>query len=164
MGGFAAEAMTAEGRPGPLRAIAWRFAAGLGIVRRDAALHEHMRLLDRESHRRLDELGVRQGSRFLVIEPALTAWALERRVMLTALFEARARPAGVPGVPVVRREVMSGFDAQAYGYEWLGPLAMRIDALEGVLPLLLEPRRLEQAFDRLGVEPALRTLVVKHLS
>ncbi len=164
MGGFPAEALTAQVRTGPLRALAWRFAAGLGIVRRDAALHEQVRLLDADSHRRLDELGVRQGSRFLIIEPALTAGALERRAMLTALFDARARPAGVPGAAVVRREVMSGFDAQAYGYEWLGPVALRIDALEGILPLLPDPRRLEQAFDRLGIEAALRTLVVKHLS
>ncbi len=28
---------------------------------------------------------------------------------------------------------MSGRDAWAYAYEWVGPLAVRIDALEGIL-------------------------------
>jgi ATP-dependent RNA helicase SUPV3L1/SUV3 len=162
MGGFPAEALTAEGRAAPLRAIAWSFARGLGIVRRDAALHEQVRLLDPDSHRRLDELGVRAGARFLLIEGATTAAALERRAMLTSLFEDRPRPPGIPGAAVVTREVMGGRDAGGYGYEWLGPVAVRIDALEGILAALPNPRRLEQAFDQLGVEGALRAIVVKH--
>ena len=164
MGGFPAEALTADGRAAPLRAIAWRFARGLGIVRSDAALLEQVRLLDPESHRRLDGLGVRQGARFLLIEGATTTAALERRAMLTSLFDGRPRPAGVPGAAVVSREVLAGRDAGAYGYEWLGPVAVRVDALEGILASLSNPRRLEQAFDQLGIQAAVRALVVKHAS
>jgi ATP-dependent RNA helicase SUPV3L1/SUV3 len=163
MGGFPAEALTAEGRAPPLRAIAWRFARGLGIVRSDAALVEQVRLLDQESHRRLDELGVRQGSRFLILEGAITPKAFERRAMLTAVFDERPRPTRVPKGAVVRRQEMSGRDAGAYGYEWLGPIAVRIDALEGILASLSNEHRLGLAFDQLGVEAALRAVVVKHL-
>jgi ATP-dependent RNA helicase SUPV3L1/SUV3 len=162
MGGFPAETLTAEVRAAPLRALAWRFARGLGIVRRDAALLEQVRLLDLDSHRRLDELGVRQGARFLVIEGATSKVALERRAMLTALFDDSPRPAGVPAAAVVNHDVMGDRDAGSYGYEWLGPIAIRIDALEGVLASLPNAQRLAQAFDQLGIEPALRTLIVKH--
>ncbi len=164
MGGFPAEALTAEGRAAPLRAIAWRFARGLGIVKTDAALLEQVRLLDPESHRRLDELGVRQGWRFLVVEGATTAAALERRAMLTALFDDEPRPAGVPRVAVVGREVMGGRDAGAWGYEWLGPVAVRIDALEAIFASLSNQRRLTQTFDHLGVDEPQRAVVVKHAS
>jgi ATP-dependent RNA helicase SUPV3L1/SUV3 len=162
MGGFPADALTAEGRAAPLRAIAWRFAGGLGIVRSEEALLEQVRLLDPDSHRRLDELGVRQGSRFLVIEGATTAAALERRALLTALFEDRPRPTGVPRAAVVTREVMGGHDAMGYGYEWLGPIAVRVDALEAILAALPRSRALERTFDQLGIDAALRALVVKH--
>ena len=163
MGGFPADALTADDRAAPLRAIAWRFARGLGIVRNDAALLEQVRLLDAESHRRLDTLGVRQGSRFLIIEEAATPEALERRSMLTALFDARPRPTGVPEAAVVGHEAMGGHDAGAYGYEWLGPVAVRIDALEGILASLSNPRRLEQAFEHLGIEAAMRAVINKHV-
>jgi ATP-dependent RNA helicase SUPV3L1/SUV3 len=118
MGGFPAEVLTAEGRAAPLRAIAWRFERGLGIVRVDAALLEQVRLLDVESHRRLDALGVRQGARFLIIEGAASPQALERRAMLTAVFEDRPRPAGVPEAAAVTHEVLGDGDAEAWGYEW----------------------------------------------
>lgn len=162
MGGFPAETLTAEGRAASLRAIAWRFARGLGITRRDGALHEQVRLLDLASHRRLDELGVRQGARFLLVERATTLAALERRALLTALFEDLPRPAGVPAEAIVGRDVMSGRDAEGYGYEWLGPVAVRVDALEEILASLAEPRRLEKAFDQLGIELAVRAVLVKH--
>jgi ATP-dependent RNA helicase SUPV3L1/SUV3 len=161
MGGFPAEALTAEGRAAPLRALAWRFAQGLGIAQKDAALLEQVRLLDAESHRELEGLGVREGRRFLLVEGATTPVALERRAVLTALFEGQPRPAGIPERAVVGREVMGGRDARAYGYEWLGPVAVRIDALESILAALADPRRLDQRFDQLGVEGALRPLVVK---
>lgn len=163
MGGFPAEALTSEGRAAPLRAIAWRFARGLGIVPSDAAFLEQVRLLDPESHRRLDELGVRQGARFLALEGAMTAAAFERRAMLTALYDGGARPAGVPGSAVVGREV-GEFDARAFGYEWLGPVAVRVDALEAILAALPDRRVLERTFEVLGVDPAMRGVIVKHAS
>jgi ATP-dependent RNA helicase SUPV3L1/SUV3 len=163
MGGFPVDTLTAEHRTAPLRAIAWRFAYGLGIVPRDASLLEQVRLLDTESHRTLDELGVRQGARFLLIAGAVIPTALERRVMLTALFEGRPRPEGIPAAPVVRRAVLGGRDALAWGYECLGPFAVRIDVLEGILAALGDPRRLEHAFTALGVDPAIRPAVVRQV-
>jgi ATP-dependent RNA helicase SUPV3L1/SUV3 len=162
MGGFPAEALSASGRTSPLRAMAWRFAQGLGIAPKDAALLEQVRLLDTDSHRRLDEVGVREGNRFLLVQAAMTAAAFERRAMLTSLFESRPRPQGIPGAAVVGREVMGGHDARAYGYEWIGPIAVRVDALEEIFAALADPGLLNQRLDRLGVEGPVRTQVVKH--
>jgi ATP-dependent RNA helicase SUPV3L1/SUV3 len=162
MGGFPAEALAGPGRAAPLRALAWGFAQGLGLAPKDAALLEQVRLLDEASHRKLEELGVREGLRFLLVEPATTAAAFERRAMLTSLFEGLPRPKGVPVAAVLSRDVMAGRDARAYGYEWLGPVAVRVDALEAILAALQHPVQLEQRFDRLGVEGAFRSVVVKH--
>jgi ATP-dependent RNA helicase SUPV3L1/SUV3 len=158
MGGFPAQALTSAERPPPLRAIAWRFARGLGIVRRDEALLEQVRLLDLDSHRRLDELGVRQGARFLLVAKAATAAALERRVLLTALFEERLRPAGLPTAAVVRLDVMRGLHLEDWGYERVGPVAVRIDALETILA---SPN--EQAVRQLGIEAATGAWLLKEL-
>jgi ATP-dependent RNA helicase SUPV3L1/SUV3 len=163
MGGFPAETLTAEVRAAPLRAIAWRFARGLGLVRRDEALLEQVRLLDADSHRRLDELGVRQGSRFLIIEAALRPAALERRAMLTSVFDAHPRTAEIPSAAVVTHEVMGERDAGAYGYEWLGPVAVRVDALEGILASLSNAQKLARAFEQLGIDAVMRALISKHL-
>ncbi len=163
MGGFPAQALTGAGRAPPLRAIAWRFARGLGIVRSDAALLEQVRLLDPDSHRRLDALGVRQGARFFIVDKAASSGALERRAMLTALFEERSRPAAVPSSPVVRRDVMRVRDPEAWGYEWVGPVAVRIDALETILALLAQPVRLAQAFQQLAIDVATGAWLVKQL-
>jgi len=162
MGGFPAEALSAEGRAAPLRALAWRFAQGLGIAPKDAALLEQVGLLDEDSRRKLEGLGVREGARFLLVEAATTSVAFERRAMLTALFEGLPRPPGVPVAAVVGRDVMGGRDARAYGYEWLGPVAVRVDALERIHSALPDARRLGQVFDALGVEAAARAAVVKH--
>ena len=152
LGGFPVQSLTAAGRPAPLRAIAWRFGRGLGLVRWDAELREQVRHLDAESHQRLDALGVRQGARFLVVEQATTSGALERRVLLTALATEQLRPPGVPLAPVVRAEVLGG-DVEAWGYERVGPMAVRIDVLETLLALP-QPARAEQVCRRLGVDAA----------
>ncbi|MBK7863413.1 MAG: helicase [Archangiaceae bacterium] len=163
MGAFPAEALTAEGRAAPLRAIAWRFVRGLGIARRDAELLEQVKRLDPESHQRLDALGVREGARFLIIAGAATSGALERRCVLSALWEDQARPEGAPAATIISREVMSGRDAEAYGYEWVGPLAVRIDVLETVLSTLGDSRRLEQAFHQLSFSATDRETLLKQL-
>jgi hypothetical protein len=61
---------------------------------------------------------------------------------------------------VVTHAVLEGRDAEAWGYEWLGPIAMRIDALEAVLAT---PSRVEQVFDQLGLDAATRGIIVKQL-
>jgi hypothetical protein len=163
MGGFPADVLTADDRPPPLRALAFTFARGLGLVRTDAGVLEQVRLLDADSHRKLDALGVRQGSRYFVIEGAATPAAFERRAMLTSVFEDDVRPAGVPHRAVVGHEVMGGRDEAAYGYAWVGPVAVRVDALEGILASLSDPRRLASTFERLGVDAPTGAVVVKHL-
>ncbi len=164
MGGFPADTLTAEGRAPALRAVAYRFAEGLGIARRDAALLDQVRRLDAESHQRLDALGVREGARFLILAPAVAPLALERRCLLTSVHAGAPRPEGAPAAAVVAREVMTDHDAEAYGYEWVGPVAVRIDALEQLLGVLADARRVEQTFDALAVPGSLRATVLRQLA
>ncbi|MDX2011753.1 MAG: helicase-related protein [Myxococcaceae bacterium] len=151
MGGFPVQSLTSAGHPPPLRAIAWRFGRGLGLVRWDAELREHVRRLDAESHQRLDAAGVRQGARFLVVEQAATVAALERRGLLTALFSERPRPPEVPRVPVVRAEALGGGDVAAWGYERVGPMAVRVDVFETLLSVS-QPARAGAVCQQLGVD------------
>jgi hypothetical protein len=58
---------------------------------------------------------------------------------------------------------MGGRDESAYGYAWVGPVAVRVDALEGILASLADSRRLALAFEQLGVDATTGALVVKHL-
>jgi ATP-dependent RNA helicase SUPV3L1/SUV3 len=152
MGGFPVQVLTAATRPPPLRALAWRFARGLGLVRWDAELAQQVRLLDAEAHAQLDALGVRQGARFLVIEAATTPAAFERRAMLTAVFTGQVRPKDVPRAAVVRAEAMGPLGVEPWGYERVGPLAVRVDALEAVLAAGGVPARLAQTCRRLGLD------------
>ncbi len=158
MGDFPAQALTAASRPAPLRALAWLFARDLGIVRLDAGVREQMRLLDADAHHLLDSLGVRQGARFLFIERAASTAAFERRALLTELFDERVRPPGVPTSAVVTYEALGSRDASAWGYEWVGPLAVRADVLEG---LLSGP--LPRVCDHFRIDEALRPALAKHL-
>lgn len=158
MGEFPVQALTGAARSPPLRAIAWQFARGLGIVRRDE-VREQVRLLDAESHHRLDEVGVQQGSRFLLVDKAVTPSALERRVMLTALFEERLRPQDVPRAALIRQDALRGLEPQAWGYERVGPVAVRIDALETVLA----SSRVEQTCRQFGINAATAKWLVREL-
>lgn len=164
-GGFPADTLTAEGRAGPLRAIAWRFAQGLGIAKRDKALLEQVRLLDAASHQRLDALGVREGARFLLVPDAVSPRALQRRCLLTSVYEDLPVPAGAPTEAVMSREAMSGRDAEAYGYEWVGPVAVRVDALEAIIAsLAAEPPRAALVLDGLRVDAAVRPAILRELA
>lgn len=163
MGGFPADTLTSHAHSAPLRALAWQFARGLGVVRREAVA-EQVKLLDAESHARLDALGVRQGARFLIIEKALSKAALARRATLTALFEDRTPPPGVPTQAVLPREAAGTRDVEAYGYAWVGPVALRVDALEGIGAVLGDARRLELTFTQLGIAPALGALLSAQLT
>ncbi|MBL8921117.1 MAG: helicase [Myxococcaceae bacterium] len=160
MGGFPVEAFTAASATPALRALAWRFARGLGVVRWDASVREHARLLDADAHRRLDAAGVRAGARFLLVERALLPAALERRVMLTAVFESRLRPAGVPGAPLIRQDALRGLDLEAWGYERVGPVAVRIDVLETLLASL---DRGEALCRKYGIDPATARWLLREL-
>ncbi|MFT3706274.1 MAG: helicase-related protein [Archangium sp.] len=164
MGDFPAQALTGETMAPALRALAFQFARGLGVVRLDETAREQVRLLDADSHRRLDAAGVRQGARFLIIESAVRPAAMERRALLAEVFDGGARPAGVPTASVVSRVVLSGRDAPAWGYEWLGPLAVRFDALEALLASRRDVRSFERTLDALNVDVSLRAQLGRELA
>ncbi len=164
MGGFPAETLTAQGRPAPLRAVAYRFAEGLGIVRRDPSLEEQLALLDPESHQRLASLQVGEGARFFALAEAISQRALERRGLLTSVYEAAPRPEGTPTQAILAKEAMTGRDAEAYGYDWVGPIPVRIDVLERLIAAATDPRRLQQLLDSLQTDPDVRRTLVRELS
>lgn len=164
MGGFPAQPLTAEGRTAPLRALAWQFARGLGIVPLDARVLEQARLLDADAHHTLDALGVRQGARFLFVQQAATPLALERRALLTEVFEERPRPAGVPGVALLTFDALGGREAMDWGYAWVGAVAVRADALEALVAALRDPARLARTFERLNIDPSFQPGLLKHLT
>ena len=164
MGGFPAQALSSQTHAPALRALAWRFARGLGVVRLDADARDQMRLLDAASHRQLDAAGVRQGTRWLIVERAVATPALERRALLTEVAGGQVRPDGVPSASTATWDVMKGHDAEAYGYEWVGPLCVRIDALETLLASRSVPAQLERAWAVLRIAPDARDVLRKHLS
>jgi ATP-dependent RNA helicase SUPV3L1/SUV3 len=164
MGGFPLQALTSEVRPPPLRAMAWRFARGLGVVRWDGVLREQVALLDADSHRRLDAVGVRQGARFLLVAQAATPVAFERRAMLTALFEEQLRPAEVPHAALVRAEALGGRSPEAWGYERVGPVVVRIDLLETVLSERGHPARAEAVCRAFGLDASTSKWLVRTLT
>ncbi|MBF5046130.1 helicase [Aggregicoccus sp. 17bor-14] len=139
MGGFPADTLTGEGQAPPLRGLAYRLAQGLGVVPQHEA-HEQWRLLDEPTRQRLRELGIREGQRYLYVADALLPQALERRCMLTALFEQQPLPAGAPGDAVLALAALGGRDAQRLGYAAVGPVALRIDILERLLEGLRAPQ------------------------
>ncbi|MFL5347106.1 MAG: helicase-related protein [Hyalangium sp.] len=165
MGGFPAEALTGADRSPALRGLAYRLAEGLGVISRGEA-HEQWRLLDEEARERLSSLGVREGQRFLYVAEALSPPALERRCMLTALFQQSPSPPGVPGEPVLELSELGGRNARAFGYEVLGGVALRIDIVERLSEALRHPngaRQVHTLLQELRLESGVRTRVLRAL-
>jgi ATP-dependent RNA helicase SUPV3L1/SUV3 len=165
MGGFPAEALTGAGRSAPMRGLAYRLAEGLGVITQGEA-HEQWRLLDEDSRERLRALSVREGRRFLYVAEAFTPQALERRCMLTALFQQSPAPRGVPREPVLEVAELGGRNARAFGYEVLGPVALRIDVVERLGEALRHPHGAQQAhtlLQELGLESGVRARVLREL-
>ncbi|MCP3138289.1 helicase-related protein [Pyxidicoccus xibeiensis] len=165
MGGFPAEALAGAGRSAATRGLAYRLAEGLGVISQGEA-REQWRLLDEESRERLRAQGVREGQRFLYVAEALAPHALERRCMLTALFHQRPSPQGVPGAPVLDAVALGGREARAFGYEVLGPVALRIDIVERLSEALRHPQGARQAhalMQELQLESGVRTRVLREL-
>ncbi len=165
MGGFPAEALTGTGRSAETRGLAYRLAQGLGVISQRDAL-EQWRLLDDESRERLKTLGVREGQRFLYVAEALSPHALQRRCMLTALYQQRPPPRGAPQEPVLPVAELEGRDARLFGYEVLGPVALRIDIVERLAEALRHPHGTQQAHSlmhELGLERGLRTRLLREL-
>ncbi|WP_342380519.1 helicase-related protein [Myxococcus stipitatus] len=165
MGGFPAESLTGAGRAPVLRGLAYRLAEGLGIVTQ-ADAREQWGLLDEESKQRLREVGVREGRRFLFVAEALSPHALERRSMLTALFQQRPEPKGVPREPVLEVSALEGRDARAFGYEVLGSVAIRIDIIERLAEALRQPpgvQRAQPLMQELRLDGPTRARVLREL-
>ncbi|WNG32609.1 helicase [Archangium violaceum] len=165
MGGFPAEALSGGDRSAATRGLAYRLAEGLGVISRSEA-REQWRLLDDEARERLRSLGVREGQRFLYVAEALAPHALERRCMLTALFQQSPSPKGVPREPVLHVAELGGRDARAFGYEVLGPVALRIDIVERLSEALRHPHGAQQVhalMQELRLESGVRARVLREL-
>ncbi|WNG59896.1 helicase [Archangium gephyra] len=165
MGGFPAEALTGSGSSAAMRGLAYCLAEGLGVTSQEAA-REQWRLLDAESRERSKELGVREGERFLYVAEALAPHALERRCMLTALFHRSPAPQGVPREPVLQVSALGGWNARAFGYEILGPVALRIDIVERLSEALRHPNGAQQVhalLQELKLEGGVRARVLREL-
>lgn len=165
MGGFPAEALTGAGRSGPMRGLAYRLAEGLGVITQGEA-REQWRLLHEEEREHLRTLGVREGQRFLFIAEALAPQALQRRCMLTALFQQSPAPKGIPQEPALEVSALGGRNARAFGYEVLGPVALRIDIVERLSEALRHPNGAQQGhrlLQDLRMEGGVRARVLREL-
>ncbi|KFE62711.1 helicase-related protein [Hyalangium minutum] len=165
MGYFPAEALTGTDRSPQMRGLSYRLAGGLGVITQ-AEGREQWRLLDEDSRERLRALGVREGQRFLYVTHALAPHALQRRSMLTTLFHQSPAPPGVPQEPVLAAADLSGWDARVFGYEEIGPVALRIDIVERLSEALRHPhgsREVHTLMQELKLEGGLRTRVLREL-
>ena len=165
MGGFPAEALAGAGRSAATRGLAYRLAEGLGVISQGEA-REQWRLLDDEARERLRTLGVREGQRFLYVAEALAPHALARRCMLTALFQQGPAPGSVPREPVLGVTELGGREARAFGYEVLGPVALRIDVVERLSEALRHPqgaRQVHTLLQELRLDSGVRTRVLREL-
>jgi ATP-dependent RNA helicase SUPV3L1/SUV3 len=163
MGGFPAEALA--GRSAAMRGLAYRLAEGLGVISQGEA-REQWRLLDTEEREHLRTLGVREGQRFLYVAEALAPQALERRCMLTALLQQSPPPKGIPKEPVLAVAELAGWNARAFGYEVLGPVALRIDVVERLGELLRQPhasQQLHALLQELHLEGGVRARILRDL-
>jgi ATP-dependent RNA helicase SUPV3L1/SUV3 len=127
---------------------------------------EQWRLLDDEARERLRALDVREGQRFLYVAGALAPHALERRCMLTALFQQSPLPKGVPREPAIEVAEFGGRDARAFGYEVIGTVALRIDVVERLSEALRHPHGAQQVhtlLQELRLEGGVRTRVLREL-
>ena len=165
MGGFPAESFAGAGASGPSRGLAYRLAEGFGVVPYEEA-HEQWRLLDGEARERFHKHGLREGHRFLYISEAMTLHALERRSLLTALFDQKAVPEGIPREPVLSSADFVGRVAQSFGYHVIGPVALRVDVVERLSEGLRAEGNspwLKALFQELRLEGATRERVMREL-
>jgi ATP-dependent RNA helicase SUPV3L1/SUV3 len=165
MGGFPAEALTGPTYPSAARGLAYRLAEGLGIVRRGEAL-EQAHLLDEASRVRFEELGVREGRHFVGVADALSMQALERRCLLTALFDGEPPPTGAPREAVLPSRAFGDRAPERYGYERFGSVALRIDVVEQLGAMSRLPggtARLQELCGELGLDGPARSRVLESL-
>jgi ATP-dependent RNA helicase SUPV3L1/SUV3 len=148
-----------------MRGLAYRLAEGLGVISQGEA-REQWRLLNEEERGRLRQLGVREGQRFLYVAEAFAPHALQRRCMLTALFQQSPPPRGAPQEPVLEAAEFGGRDARAFGYAMLGTVALRIDIVERLGEALRHPHGAQQAhtlMQQLKMESGVRARILREL-
>jgi ATP-dependent RNA helicase SUPV3L1/SUV3 len=165
MGGFPAESLTGAGQTPATRGVAYRLAEGLGVISRNEA-REQWALLDEEARERLASHGVREGQRYLYVAEALSPRALERRALLTSLFQQAPSPQGIPQEPVLDVAVLAGRSARSFGYEVVGPVALRIDIVERLAESLRHPqgqRQVQSLVQQLRLDGAVRAQVLRLL-
>ncbi|MBN9684849.1 MULTISPECIES: helicase-related protein [unclassified Corallococcus] len=165
MGGFPAESFTSASRSPATRAVAYQLAEGLGVISQ-AEAREQWRLLDEESRERLKAQGVHEGQRYLYVTQALSPQALERRAMLTALFQQAACPQGIPQEPALNVSALAGRSARSFGYEIIGPVALRIDIVERLGEGLRGPQGAKQVqalMQQLRLDGGVRAQVLRTL-
>ncbi|MHA7631513.1 helicase-related protein [Corallococcus sp. M7] len=165
MGGFPAESFTSASRSPATRAVAYQLAEGLGVISQ-AEAREQWRLLDEESRERLKAQGVHEGQRYLYVTQALSPQALERRAMLTALFQQAPCPQGIPQEPALNVSALAGRSARSFGYEIIGPVALRIDIVERLGEGLRNPQGAKQVhalMQQLRLDGGVRAQVLRTL-
>jgi ATP-dependent RNA helicase SUPV3L1/SUV3 len=165
MGGFPAEVLARGDPSAAVRGLAHRLGNGLGVVRRDDAL-EQWRLLDPRARQKLQGLGVREGQRYLWVAEALSTRALERRCLLTALFDGAPAPSGAPRRPLLDSAGWGRSDAERFGYEVLGSVALRLDVVERLATALRRPgggAQVQALCGELGLEGSVRGRVLAFL-
>ncbi|RKG88926.1 helicase [Corallococcus sp. CA049B] len=165
MGRFPAESFTGASRSPATRAVAYQLAEGLGVISQGEA-REQWRLLDEESRERLKAQGVHEGQRYLYVTQALSPQALERRAMLTALFQQAPCPQGIPQEPALNVSALAGRSARSFGYEVIGPVALRIDIVERLGEGLRNPQGAKQVqalMQQLRLDGGVRAQVLRTL-
>lgn len=134
------------------RSLAYVLGAGLGIARL-SPVRAKWAALDEAERQSFVHEGVHAGARYLFADGALDPDALEHRAILVALGDGRPPPEPIPGAPVLPRSILGDPDrAQAFGYEAVGKVAVRVDVIERLASLVVTSRDDAAAFlDALGL-------------
>ena len=161
MGGFRPEAFAGEGDPPESRGLAYRLEQAFGVLAHYEA-DDQWALLDDAARDRFQRLGLREGHRFFYLPEALTPFALERRCLLTALYEQTPPPEGVPREPTLSATAFAGRVAAHFGYHLIGPTALRMDVVERLSESLRTPQG-AQMLQGLHLDGTSRTQLLREL-
>lgn len=165
MGGFPAEVLSRSGVSAELRGLAYRLGEGLGVVRREEVA-EQWRALTPQARGPFEAAGVREGARYLCAADALSLTALERRCILSALVDGIRMPDSVPRQPMLAASALPSGGAERFGYEALGPVAIRFDVVEALAAAIRDPvsgGTLQRLCAQLGLSGATRAQVLQAL-
>ncbi len=166
MGGFPADALTGEGRSPAMRGLAYQLAEGLGVISRTEA-QAQWRLLDEDAR-----AAARARSGCAKASASSTCPGRSRRRRSRGARCSRRcsisgpPPEGAPAEPVLEVSTLGGRNARGFGYEVLGPVALRIDVVERLSEALRHPLGSPQVsalLQELRLEGGLRARVLREL-